>query len=57
MEMLFYRIKYHWHLLRFKELSLIIHDCIDETLKNKLKKKIDYHEQAIQNYITKFQSA
>ncbi|WP_176555871.1 hypothetical protein [Virgibacillus ndiopensis] len=55
MKKLFYQFKYYWHLLKVKELSLVMRDCIDENLKHKLEQKIDYHEheKAVLNYIVK----
>ncbi|WP_157724836.1 hypothetical protein [Virgibacillus phasianinus] len=53
MKKLYYRMIYYWHILKARELSTVISDCLDEEMKHKLEKKIGYHEENANNYMLK----
>lgn len=48
-----YKVKYYWHSLHFTMNKVLFNDCLDEDKKLDIKTKMQYHERAAVNYITK----
>jgi hypothetical protein len=39
-----------WHTIRANYHEILINDCLDETMKQSLTKKLDYHKQQLQKH-------
>ncbi|WP_159461979.1 hypothetical protein [Salirhabdus sp. Marseille-P4669] len=53
MRRLYYRVKYYWHSTKFKQLKMVIPDCICDKTRDELQHKMEYHEKAALRYIMK----
>jgi hypothetical protein len=53
MKKLYFRTKYRWHSLKFKQLKSVLMKSLDDHTKLVVKQKIDYHEKAALKYILK----
>ncbi|MEH7385781.1 hypothetical protein V7147_10275 [Bacillus sp. JJ1521] len=53
MKRFIYKVKYYWHSMQYNKNKILIEDCRSEDIKSEIKTKMQYHERAAVNYITK----
>lgn len=53
MKKLYFKLKFYWHVLQFKQLKIINNNHLNDSIKLSLDKKIYYHEKCALNYIMK----
>ena len=53
MKRLYFKSKYYWHVLQFKQLKGNMNHSLDESAKSNLEQKMSYHEKSALNYMMK----